>query len=63
LLLDDLNDLVAEFGGKPNIIKDSTLRPRTIQSCYPEYERFRDLLRQWDPQRLFRSELSQRLAL
>jgi decaprenylphospho-beta-D-ribofuranose 2-oxidase len=63
LLLDDVNRVVVEMRGKPNIIKDSTLRRTTVEACYLEYERFRDLVRQWDPQRLFQSELSQRLEL
>ena len=62
-LLDDLNALLVEIGGKPNVIKDSTLRPSTVEACYPEYGRFRDLVRQWDPKRLFQSELSRRLDL
>ena len=62
-LLDDLNSLVVEMKGRPNVIKDSTLRRRTVAACYPEYGKFRELLRQWDPQRLFQSELSQRLEL
>ncbi|MGA8615098.1 MAG: FAD-binding oxidoreductase [Xanthobacteraceae bacterium] len=62
-LLDDFNRLVVEMKGRPNIIKDSTLRRSTVEACYPEYGKFRDILRQWDPQRLFQSELSQRLEL
>jgi decaprenylphospho-beta-D-ribofuranose 2-oxidase len=62
-LLNDLNRLVVEMKGKPNIIKDSTLRQSTVEACYPEYGKFRDFIRQWDPQRLFQSELSQRLGL
>jgi decaprenylphospho-beta-D-ribofuranose 2-oxidase len=62
-LLDALNDLVRDVKGKPNIIKDSTLRRRTVEACYPEYGKFRELLRRWDPKRLFQSELSRRLEL
>lgn len=62
-LLDDLNRLVVEMNGRPNIIKDSTLRRNTVEACYPQYGKFRDFVRQWDPQRLFQSELSQRLEL
>jgi decaprenylphospho-beta-D-ribofuranose 2-oxidase len=47
----------------PNIIKDSRLTQRVVAASYPEYELFRDRLRTFDPQRLYRSVLSERLTL
>ena len=52
-----------EHGGWPNIIKDSRLTADVVSAAYPEYERFRLALRSFDPKRLYRSELSERLAL
>jgi decaprenylphospho-beta-D-ribofuranose 2-oxidase len=61
--LQDLDRLVVEVAGRPNIIKDSRLPRSVLEACYPEVSRFRSIVRDWDPARLFRSELSQRLGL
>lgn len=58
-----LDELTARFGGIPNVIKDSRLSASVVRACYFEYESFRDALRAHDPERLFRSELSERLML
>jgi decaprenylphospho-beta-D-ribofuranose 2-oxidase len=58
-----LDDLTCELRGWPNIAKDSRLTAAVLHSTYPEYDRFRQLLRSFDPQRLYQSELSQRLEL
>jgi decaprenylphospho-beta-D-ribofuranose 2-oxidase len=59
----DLDFLLGEVGGRPNIIKDSRLPQTTVAAAYPEYSRFRSILHAWDPGRLFRSELTDRLEL
>jgi decaprenylphospho-beta-D-ribofuranose 2-oxidase len=58
-----LDQLMRSYGGWPNIIKDSRLTPVLVSETYPGYHDFRDGLRQFDPRRLYGSELSQRLAL
>jgi decaprenylphospho-beta-D-ribofuranose 2-oxidase len=58
-----LDRLTIAAGGIPNIIKDSRLPVALVRQCYPEYERFREKLRAYDPERHFRSELSERLEL
>jgi len=62
-LLRRIDDLTIAVGGIPNIIKDSRLPKPVVQACYPEYERFRQELRAFDAQRIFKSELSERLEL
>jgi decaprenylphospho-beta-D-ribofuranose 2-oxidase len=62
-LLAFLDDAVPRHGGKPNVSKDSRLPASVVSACYPEYERFREALRRFDPARLYRSELSARLGL
>jgi decaprenylphospho-beta-D-ribofuranose 2-oxidase len=62
-LLRQIDNLTIAVGGIPNIIKDSRLPKPVVQACYPEYERFRQELCAFDPQRVFKSELSERLAL
>lgn len=61
--LERLDEMLIAAGGIPNLIKDSRLPRRVVERCYPEYEAFREALRAFDPQRLFRSMLSERLAL
>ena len=58
-----LDDLTCEVGGIPNLIKDSRLPRAVVERCYPGLERFRAALRRLDPDRLYRSELAERLAL
>ena len=55
--------LVRDVRGLPNIIKDSRLGKDTVRDCYPGYETFRKALHRLDPDRLYRSEVSDRLAL
>jgi decaprenylphospho-beta-D-ribofuranose 2-oxidase len=55
--------LVRDVRGLPNIIKDSRLGMDTVRACYPGYEAFSKALHRLDPQRLYRSEVSERLAL
>lgn len=62
-LMQELDRLVAQCKGIPNIIKDSRLSKEVVAKCFPEYERFRSLLHQFDPKRIYRSELSERLGL
>lgn len=58
-----LDECLIDLGGIPNIIKDSRLPRSVIDACYPEADRFRSLLHDFDPKRTFRSELSERLGL
>lgn len=58
-----LDERILEFGGVPNIIKDSRLSREMVDSCYPGANEFRGMLRAFDPKRIFRSELSERLGL
>lgn len=62
-LLPYMDSLLLKCGGIPNIIKDSRLPKSVVASAYPEYEKFRQQLRAFDPKQRFRSEISQRLEL
>jgi decaprenylphospho-beta-D-ribofuranose 2-oxidase len=61
--LPQLDKLVIVMGGLPNLIKDSRIPREVVAACYPELEKTRNALRNYDPDRLFRSELSERLGL
>lgn len=58
-----LDELLIEHGGLPNLIKDSRLSARVVDAAYSEYGQFNSRLRDFDPRRLYRSELSERLHL
>jgi decaprenylphospho-beta-D-ribofuranose 2-oxidase len=58
-----LDETIVAVGGLPNIIKDSRLPKATVEAAYAGIGRFRELLHAFDPGRLFRSELSDRLHL
>jgi decaprenylphospho-beta-D-ribofuranose 2-oxidase len=62
-LLRRLDDLTIAVRGLPHIIKDSRLPREVVQACYAEYEPFRRMLSDFDPERLYRSDLSERLGL
>lgn len=58
-----LDKLMLECRGVPNIIKDSRLPQDVVREAYPQYDRFRSQLLQFDPARIYQSELSKRLGL
>jgi decaprenylphospho-beta-D-ribofuranose 2-oxidase len=58
-----LDELTIAAGGLPHIIKDSRLPRDVVRACYAQYEAFRAERRRFDPERRYRSELSERLGL
>ncbi|MFA5983882.1 MAG: FAD-binding oxidoreductase [Methylococcaceae bacterium] len=62
-LMPVLDNCLITLGGRPNLIKDSRLPRAVLDACYPGAEEFRSILTNFDPKRLYRSELSTRLDL
>lgn len=61
--IEALTELALAHGGRPNLIKDSSLQAATVRRGIADFERQRGRLRAFDPRGLQRSELTRRLDL
>ncbi len=61
--LDQLDELVAEAGGRVYLTKDARLRPETVRAMYPALTDWQRVREQIDPDGLWRSDLALRTGL
>ncbi|MEW9672566.1 FAD-binding protein [Ammoniphilus sp. 3BR4] len=61
--IQELDKAVMQYDGVLYLAKDSTMSPETFRHMYPEWEKFRQMKDQIDPNHVFSSSMSRRLKL
>lgn len=61
--LDELDEVVADCGGRIYLSKDARMKKSIFWKTYPHASEFQEILRKYDPGNRFVSRLSQRLML
>ncbi len=62
-LLQQLDEIVIEFGGRVYLAKDARLSPESLRAMYPRLKEWQQVKHAIDPEGRFQSDLSRRLQL
>jgi decaprenylphospho-beta-D-ribofuranose 2-oxidase len=61
--LDELDEIVLQYGGRLYMSKDARMKPEILRSGYPDLEKFKDIVRKYNPDGKIHSMQSDRLFL
>jgi FAD/FMN-containing dehydrogenase len=62
-ILDELDDIVLQYGGRIYMSKDARMKPAVLQGGYPHLSRFLSILKKYNPEGRIHSMQSDRLLL
>jgi decaprenylphospho-beta-D-ribofuranose 2-oxidase len=61
--LDELDQIVIKYGGRLYMSKDARMKPEVLKNGYPELEKFKNIVKKYNPDGKIRSIQSDRLFL
>lgn len=61
--LDELDKVVESYGGRIYLSKDARMDAEIFHKTYPNLIQFKSILKKYDPESIFQSDLSRRLAI
>lgn len=61
--LDELDQIVLQYGGRLYMSKDARMKPEVLKSGYPELNKFKEIVRKYNPDGKIHSNQSDRLFL
>lgn len=62
-MMDRLDEIVVDVGGRVYLGKDARLSRDSFRRMYPEWQKWKAVRDEWDPDHLFQSDLGRRLGL
>ena len=61
--LDELDKVVLQYGGRLYMSKDARMKPEVLVAGYPELNKFKEIVKKYNPAGKIRSIQSERLFL
>jgi decaprenylphospho-beta-D-ribofuranose 2-oxidase len=61
--LDELDNVVLKYGGRLYLSKDARMKPEVLRQGYPELEKFKDIVKKYNPRGKIQSIQSDRLLI